>query len=274
VPADAEWTIEGYFDELGYREMEGPYGEGYGYYGPMHIDPVFHVTAITRRRDALFQTLVHSGADLTLSDSPNLGALNAECGAWKALQKAGIEPVAICAPTYAGRQQHIRVAIRQTEPGMARRVIETLHEIPRFRHVFVVDDDIDPFDDTRVEWAMATRFRGDRDLVVKTGYPPQHMDMLMEGPDDKLTKVGFDMTLALGHPDMIDYKVAAPGRFKPKKRYASVREALAANGVMYFKELLEALGSNDGREISLELDALREEGVLDRAEAGQWKLSR
>ena len=33
VPADAEAVIEGYFDELGYREMEGPYGEFYGYYG-------------------------------------------------------------------------------------------------------------------------------------------------------------------------------------------------------------------------------------------------
>ncbi len=49
VPADAEAVIEGYFDELGYREMEGPYGEFYGYYGSMHIDPVFHATAITMR---------------------------------------------------------------------------------------------------------------------------------------------------------------------------------------------------------------------------------
>ena len=61
VPADAEAVIEGYFDELGYREMEGPYGEFYGYYGPMHIDPVFHATAITMRRDVMFQTVLHAG---------------------------------------------------------------------------------------------------------------------------------------------------------------------------------------------------------------------
>src|SRR5262249_57699932 len=42
VPADAEVVIEGYFDEIGYREMAGPYGEIYCYYREMHIDPEFH----------------------------------------------------------------------------------------------------------------------------------------------------------------------------------------------------------------------------------------
>lgn len=92
VPADAEMVIEGYFDELGYREFEGPYGEGYGYYGPMHRDPVFHVTAVTKRKDSLFQSLLHSGRDLSRADAPNTGALNAEVSAWKALRAAGSSP--------------------------------------------------------------------------------------------------------------------------------------------------------------------------------------
>ena len=58
APADAEMIIEGYFDELGYREQEGPYGEFYGFYGPVHMDPVFHVTAITMRNDVLHQTVL------------------------------------------------------------------------------------------------------------------------------------------------------------------------------------------------------------------------
>src|SRR6185437_694233 len=57
VPADAEFVIEGYLDARGYVEDEGPYGEYLGYYGGMKLNPVFHVTAITRRRDAVFQTL-------------------------------------------------------------------------------------------------------------------------------------------------------------------------------------------------------------------------
>jgi 2,5-furandicarboxylate decarboxylase 1 len=272
VPADAEMTLEGYFDELGYREMEGPYGEGYGYYGPMHIDPVFHVTAITRRRDALFQTLVHSGGDLSHAESPNIGALNSECNAWRVLRAAGIEPVAVCAPTHTGRQQHIRVAIRKTSAGMARKVIEALLAVPRFKHVFVMDEDIDPFDDGRVEWAFAARFRADRDLVVQPGHPPHHMDTTMDpGGKDTLTKVGFDMTLPSGRPDMIDYKVARAPRFGGTKKFSSVREALAF-APMYFKQLMEAVGSRDGREVALELDALRERGILDRAANGEWLL--
>ncbi|HEY4738518.1 MAG TPA: UbiD family decarboxylase, partial [Xanthobacteraceae bacterium] len=49
VPADAELTLEGYLDERGYVEPEGPFGEYMGYYGAIHMDPVFHCTAITMR---------------------------------------------------------------------------------------------------------------------------------------------------------------------------------------------------------------------------------
>ena len=53
VPADAEWVLEGYLDERGHVEAEGPYGEFLGYYGAVKQNQVFHLTAITRRRDAL-----------------------------------------------------------------------------------------------------------------------------------------------------------------------------------------------------------------------------
>ncbi len=50
VPADSEYVLEGYLDERGYVEPEGPYGEFLGYYGAVKTNPVFHLTAITRRR--------------------------------------------------------------------------------------------------------------------------------------------------------------------------------------------------------------------------------
>ncbi|MCC6474194.1 MAG: UbiD family decarboxylase, partial [Burkholderiales bacterium] len=62
VPADAEAVLEGYLDERGYVEPEGPFGEYMGYYGAIHMDPVFHFTAITMRRDAMFQTCLHGSA--------------------------------------------------------------------------------------------------------------------------------------------------------------------------------------------------------------------
>jgi len=270
VPADAELIIEGYFDELGYREMEGPYGEGYGYYGPMHIDPVFHVTAITKRKDALFQSLLHSGRHLSRADSPNTGALNAEVSAWRALKTAGIEAVAVCVPTCTGRQQHVRVAITQKAPGQASRVISALFAVPRFKHVFVVDADIDVFCDEQIEWAMATRFRPERDIVTRGGFPPHYMDPTM-AEKDVMTKAGFDLTVPFGRPNRIDDWVAEAPRFGKPARYRTVREALES-GPMYFAHLMEAVGSQDGREIALELDRLREEGVLTRLANGEWAL--
>ena len=61
IPADAEYVIEGYLDARGHIEPEGPYGEFLGYYGAVKRNPVFHVTAITHRIDALFQTSTIGG---------------------------------------------------------------------------------------------------------------------------------------------------------------------------------------------------------------------
>lgn len=270
APADAEMIIEGYFDELGYREWDGPYGEFYGYYGPPHIDPVFHVTAITRRKDALFQSALHSGRNLSRTDSANLGALNAEVSAWRALRAAGIEPVAVRTIPATNGRQHVRVAITQRDPGQARQVISTLFKVARFKHIFVVDDDVDLFSDEQVEWAMATRFRADRDIVIESGFPRSYMDPLIE-EGDTMTKAGFDLTVPFGRPDRVDYRVADAPRFEGPARFQTVREALESRP-MYFAQLMEAVGSRDGREVTLELDRLREEGSLTRLENGEWAL--
>src|SRR5262245_43364665 len=78
VPADAELVLEGYIDERGLVEPEGPYGEYIGYYGLLKSNPVFHLTAITKRRDALFQTVTIGGARLTFTDTAQLGAAKTE----------------------------------------------------------------------------------------------------------------------------------------------------------------------------------------------------
>ena len=59
VPADAEYVLEGYLDPKGHAEPEGPFGEYVGYYGVVKKNPVFHLTAITHRKDALFPDRHH-----------------------------------------------------------------------------------------------------------------------------------------------------------------------------------------------------------------------
>jgi len=90
VPADAEVVLEGYLDERGYIEEEGPYGEYMGYYGPMHGDPVFHVTAITRRRDALHHSYKHGyGRHLGECDGGPMGMRHLIRATRREFQKLG-----------------------------------------------------------------------------------------------------------------------------------------------------------------------------------------
>src|ERR1700728_1274600 len=124
VPADAEVTLEGYLDQRGYCEPEGPYGEYMGYYGAIHMDPVFHCTAITMRRDALHHTLLHGSAFvLDRADASCLIGLGAEAQALQILRAAVAEPVAVHLRTIAGAGT-LRVAIRKRAAGDPRAAIE------------------------------------------------------------------------------------------------------------------------------------------------------
>ncbi len=272
VPADVEMVIEGYLDERGYSEPEGPFGEMMGYYGPMHLDPVFHVTAITMRRDVLHQTVLHgSGPILGRTESSNMGALRAEAMAMKALRGVIKEPVAVHSVGCSGANQHIRVAIRQHEPGEARKAMYAVfNAILNAKHVFVVDHDIDVFDDRQMEWALSTRFQADRDFVLVEGMPGMRMDPSLEGRRIG-AKAGFDCTVSFGRKESVATKPAAAPVFGGPRRFQTVRDAVAA-GPIYFVEIMRGLGSNDGREIALELDALRQEGLLCRNSDGQYLL--
>ena len=178
APADAEMIIEGYFDELGYREKEGPYGEFWGFYGPVHIDPVFHVTAITQRKDVLYQTVLHGCRRIERMEATHLFCVNSEVAMWRVLAAAGIEPAAVCSVPTVASMAHVRVALKRGTPGEARRAIEALFTMGPVKHVVVVDDDIDPFSDGEVAWAMSTRFRADDDVVMVAWLPRR-----LHGPD-------------------------------------------------------------------------------------------
>ena len=272
APADAEMIVEGYFDELGYREQEGPYGEFYGFYGPVHMDPVFHVTAITLRKDVLYQTVLHSGRYLSWTDSGNLGGLNAELQMWRVLRAAGIEPAAVMAVPASNGRQHARISLKRGTRGQARLAISALFGIPRVKHVFVVDDDVDIFSDEEIEWAMSARFRPDRDLVTMGGFGGFYMDPTA-GEDGTVTKAGFDLTAPYDRPESIETRrPRAPHFARTAPRFQTVRDALET-GPQTFMQLMQAMGSNDGREIALELDALAQKGGLGRLANGEWTLN-
>ena len=85
------------------------------------------------------------------------------------------------------------------------------------KHVFVVDRDIDIYDPLSVEWAMATRFQGDRDMLVMEREPGSSLDPSAEPGTSLTTKVGFDLTNPLETKGKAFEKAAFPevdlGRF-------------------------------------------------------------
>ena len=271
VPADAEWVLEGHLDERGHVEAEGPYGEFLGYYGAVKQNPVFHLTAITRRRDALFQTATIGGRSLGRTDTAQLNALRTEVMVWRALETAVREVVSVYATPSSGGMYTLRIAMRQRVPGEARNAIAAAFGcLANVKHVFVVDPDVDIFSDEQMNWALATRFQADRDLVVQSGFRTLPLDPSLSGARTG-AKAGFDLTLPVGEARGIESTIPEPPRFEGK-RFPSVEAALA-DGPKRFEELMAALASRDGREVVLALDALRAAGRLTREKDGRYALA-
>lgn len=268
VPADAEMILEGYFDERGHVEPEGPYGEFLGYYGELKRNPVFHLTAITKRADALFQTSTIGGRTMAFTDTAQLNAARAEVTIWRALQTAVREPVDVNVLTASGGSLHVRVAIRQRAPGEARNAIAAVFgSVANSKHVWVVDPDIDVRDDGQMDWAMATRFQADRDLVVADGFRVVPLDPSLNGARTG-AKAGFDCTLPFERAIAGGPTIPAPPTYGGP-RFADVRAALA-DGPKHFQDLMAATGSRDGREIVVALEELRREGRVGRDPEGRW----
>jgi len=268
VPADAELVLEGYFDARGHVEPEGPYGEFLGYYGALKRNPVFHLTAITRRHDALFQTATIGGRHMSRTDTAMLTAVRAEVVIWQALATAVREPVAVLATASSGGSFNVRVALRQRVPGEARNAIAACFgALANVKNVFVVDPDIDVASDEQIDWALATRFQPDRDLVVMSGLRTLPLDpSLVSGRTG--AKAGYDLTWPFGSGDRMETRVPEPPRFEGR-RFPSVEEALR-DGPKHFEQLMTATGSRDGREVVRALEALRDKVHLDRDAEGRY----
>jgi 2,5-furandicarboxylate decarboxylase 1 len=270
VPADAEIVLEGYLDEKGLTEPEGPYGEFLGYYGGVKRNPVFHLTAITRRADALFQTVTIGGRFLGRTDTAQLVAAKTEASVWVSLANAVREPVAVCCSASCGGMFNVRVSLRQRYPGEARNVIAAVFaSTADVKNVFVVDDDIDVFDDGQIDWALATRFQADKDFVAGSNFRAVPIDPSREGKRSG-SKGGFDCTKPLSATRSFEYSIPAPP-IMPPRTHNSVSAALAA-GPATFLDLMSAAGTRDGRDVLRELERFGEQGRLVRDEDGHYLL--
>jgi 2,5-furandicarboxylate decarboxylase 1 len=207
VPADAEIVIEGHFLPK-VREPEGPFGEVAGTYGLLGNRHVFEVSAITMRRDAMYQTAL---TGLPTTDN-HVQAWPAICESIKRMaQQACPEVVDVHA---IGPYYIAIVSIKKRLAYEARNVILSVlgptAGAPQAKYCIVVDPDVNVRDINQVLWALYTRVQPDQDAII---FPP-----MVGAPLDPSapvhrhsSKMGFDATVPLGESRERYNRVVVPG---------------------------------------------------------------
>jgi 2,5-furandicarboxylate decarboxylase 1 len=187
VPAHAEIVIEGRILPK-VRELEGPFGEFPQYYGTRANREVIQVDAITHRKDAIFHTIVGGGAEHLV-----LGEVPREATLLQHLQRS-FPDVLDARLTRGGTcRYHLVVKIDKKSNGEPKNIIMgAFGGHYDLKQVVVVDRDVDIDDPHEIEWAIATRFQADRDLVVVSGAQGSKLDPSSDGGIS--AKMGIDAT--------------------------------------------------------------------------------
>lgn len=173
VPASAEIVIEGYIDvNPETYVMEGPYAEFTGYLaGDRSPKPTIHVTAITHRKDPILRGTIEGSMPGSFSENAMTSSIMRAGTAWNVLERAGVPGITDvwCPPVQAGI--NLLIQMKQSYRGQAKQAANAIWGSSaahvRYKHITVVDDDIDVHDYAAVDWAVAYRVNaGENDVVI------------------------------------------------------------------------------------------------------------
>jgi UbiD family decarboxylase len=204
VPAEAEFVLEGTVYSHR-RHVEGPFVDLTETQDVVRQEPVFEVKAITHRHDAIWQALLPGGLEHKL-----LMGMPREPTIFKSVNQV-VRCLDVNVNPGGSSWLHAIVQIDKQAPQDGMQAIQAAFEgHGSCKHVFVVDKDIDIYNPLEVEWAMATRFQGDVDMLVKDRERGSSLDPSAELGSHHTTKIGFDLTKPLGDEGKPFEKVAFP----------------------------------------------------------------
>jgi UbiD family decarboxylase len=173
VPATAEIVIEGYLglDPATYV-MEGPFAEFTGYLaGDRSPKPTIRVTAITHRNDPVLRGTIEGSLPGSFSENAVCSSIMRSATAWNVLDRAGVPGITDvwCPPVHAGI--NLLISMKQSYRGQAKQAANAIWGSSaahvRYKHITIVDDDIDIHDYAAVDWAVAYRVNaGEDDIVI------------------------------------------------------------------------------------------------------------
>ena len=187
---EAEIILEGFIG--GERAREGPFVDITGTYDEVRQEPVIEFTGMHTREDFIYASILPGGDE------------------HKMLMGVPYEPIIYRAVSAVTRVRNVHltrggcgylhavIQIRKATQGDGKNaILAAFAAHTSLKHVVVVDEDIDPFDMHDVEYAVATRVRGDRDVLVITGARGSSLDPC-QLDDGTNVKVGVDATMVMG----------------------------------------------------------------------------
>jgi 2,5-furandicarboxylate decarboxylase 1 len=198
VPAFSEIVLEGRLTRD--VDREGPFVDLTETRDFERQEPVFVVDCITHRNDAMYQALIPGRFEhKTLMGMPKEPTIYNE-----------VSKVTNCSNVYVtiggGSWLHAIVQIKKQHEDEPKKAIEAAFKgHGSLKHVIIVDEDVDIYDPLSVEWAIATRFQADKDVIIKELQSGSSLDpsgIHIPGEKTKTAKMGLDATI----PERVDKK--------------------------------------------------------------------
>src|SRR5512134_4197241 len=189
--ADAEIVLEGEILPTGWTWPEGRFGEFTRLMGGLHWNPLVRIKAVSMRKDAIYYNLHMPWENTWLAAPTRYAAIR------QALRTAGVQVKDINVTLGGCAFWHAVISIKK-QPGEAKNALLAALSVMDLKHVVVVDDDIDVNDPTEVEWAIATRVQGDRDIMIVSNARAKPLDPSLPqgfGVVPTGAKVGIDATI-------------------------------------------------------------------------------
>jgi 2,5-furandicarboxylate decarboxylase 1 len=194
--ADAEIVLEAEILPTGWTWPEGRFGEFTRLMGGLHWNPLVRIKAISMRKDAIYYNLHMPWENTWLAAPTRYAAIR------QALRTAGVQVKDINVTLGGCAFWHAVISIKK-HPGEGKNALLAALSVMDLKHVVVVDDDIDVNDPGEVEWAIATRVQGDRDVMIVSNARAKPLDPSLPqgyGVVPTGAKVGIDATMPEGIP--------------------------------------------------------------------------
>ncbi|MCX6966198.1 MAG: menaquinone biosynthesis decarboxylase [Verrucomicrobia bacterium] len=168
VPADADIVIEGYVDPVEPLRSEGPFGDHTGYYTLPEPYPVFHITAITHRKNAVYPATI---VGIPPMEDFYIGAASVKL--FLPIFKMNFpEIVDIALPAEGVFHNLVVVSIKKTYPMQAYKVMHGLWGMGQMmftKYLIVVDEEVDVHNTSEVLFRLCANTDPQRDSIFTKG---------------------------------------------------------------------------------------------------------